>query len=87
MIITEKKLTEIIREAINEVLLGPDDRFTPYTAKEREQNFKGLGRMGNPSYNAFKKWREQELRKGRKPIELSWERFLQEVGNDFLDKY
>lgn len=80
-------LNQIIRESINEVLLGKDDSFTPYTSKEREQNFSALTKMNNPSYDVFKKWRTQELKKGRKSSELSWNAFIKEVGNDFLDKY
>lgn len=73
-------IRKALHEAINEVLLGQGESFTPYTPQEREQNFKGLTRMGNPSYDAFKAWRTKELKKGRKSIELSWDTYVKEVG-------
>lgn len=73
-------LDRIITEAINEVLLGPNDSFTPYTKKEREQNFAGLTKMGNPGYDDFKRWRNAQIKKGRDKKELSWERYLKETG-------
>jgi hypothetical protein len=64
MKLSENRIRQIIRETIEEATFGNVDQFTPYTPEEREQNFKGLGRMGNPSYEAFKAWREEGLKRG-----------------------
>lgn len=76
-----KTFNTILIESINEVLLGTDDSFTPYSEKEREQNFKGLELMRNTSYDIYKAWRNKELKKGRKPVELGWETFKKEAGH------
>ena len=88
MRISEKRINEIIKESIDNVLDFGDskpirtfnggnvDNFTPYSKEEREQNFKGIGRMGNPSYDAFKQWREEGLRRGIPSIQLSWNNYL-----------
>lgn len=83
----DSRLKKIIRETIDDVLefgestpsnfvmKGGVDRFTPYTPQERERNFKGIGNVGNPSYEKFKAWREEGLRQGIPSVELSWERY------------
>lgn len=73
--ISNKQLHKIISEMINETIVkkgGNIDHFTPYSQKEKEANFKAIGRVGNPSYNAFKKWRDEGLAQGKPSIELSW---------------
>lgn len=82
MKLNEKKLSKIIRESINEIMLGKDEKFTPYTKSEREQNFAGLTQMRNVEYDAFVDWKKKELKKGRNKIELNWDTFKKEV----LDK-
>lgn len=67
-----KTFNTILIESINEVLLGADDSFTPYSEKEREQNFKGLELMRNTSYDIYKAWRNKEL---------GWETFKKEAGH------
>ena len=78
MNITEARIKEIIREAVEEATFGNVDQFTPYTPEEREQNFKGIGRMGNPSYDAFKAWREEGLRRGIPSVQLSWSQYMKQ---------
>lgn len=73
-------IRKALYEAISEVLLGQGESFTPYTQQERERNFQGLTQMRNTAYDAFKEWRNAELKKGRKPIELSWNTYLKEKG-------
>jgi hypothetical protein len=49
-------INRIITEAINDILNEKAvDKFTPYTPEEAEQNKRGIGRMGNPSYDKAKK--------------------------------
>ena len=49
-------INRIITEAINDILNEKAvDKFTPYTPDEAEQNKRGIGRMGNPSYDKAKK--------------------------------
>ena len=49
-------IDKIIEESINKVIRETVvDRFTPYTPEEAEQNKRGVGRMGNPSYDRAKK--------------------------------
>lgn len=70
-----KKIDKIIQEAIDRVVNikgGNVDNLTPYSERERRNNFRGIGRMGNPSYDAFKKWRDEGLAQGKPSIELSW---------------
>jgi len=76
MKLSENRIRQIIRETIEEATFGNVDQFTPYTPEEREQNFKGLGRMGNPSYDAFKAWREEGLKRGIPSIQLSWNNYI-----------
>lgn len=76
MNITEARISEIIREVIDEATFGNVDHFTPYSQSERERNFHGIGRMGNPSYDAFKAWREDGLRRGFNEKELGWEQYM-----------
>ena len=48
-------IDKIIEESINKVIRETVvDRFTPYTPEEAEQNKRGVGRMGNPSYDSMK---------------------------------
>ena len=78
MKLSENRIRQIIRETIEEATFGNVDQFTPYTPEEREQNFKGLGRMGNPSYDAFKAWREEGLKRGIPSIQLSWNNYIKQ---------
>lgn len=90
MKITESRINEIIKETINDVIEFGDSKpsnpykninngtVTPYTPQEREQNFKGIGNMGNPSYNAFKAWREEGIRRGIPSRELSWSKYIEQ---------
>lgn len=80
--INESIIKKALYEALNEVMLDKNQSFTPYTKQDRERNFKGLTQMGNPSYEAFRKWREQELEKGRPSKELGWETYKQENKNN-----
>lgn len=80
----EQKLKRLIKETINEVILGNGESFTPYTPQERERNFQGLTQMGNPSYDAFMKWKRRELEKGRPNKELGWATYLKERYNEQL---
>lgn len=59
--ILESKINQIIRDVINETVV---DKFTPYTPEERERNFRGIGRMGNPSYDMFMDWKREGLSRG-----------------------
>jgi hypothetical protein len=89
IIMTEERLNQIIRESIEDVLEFGDskplyalkggnvDKFTPYSKEERERNFSGIGRMGNPSYDKFKAWREDGLRRGIPSRELGWTAYQQ----------
>ena len=92
--ITEERLGEIIRESISEMIDFVDldapqkpsrsfvggnvSSFTPYSKEEAEANRKAIGRVGNPSYDKFKAWREEGLRRGIPSRELSWNRYMQE---------
>lgn len=80
--LTENDLHKIIENSVkkimNEIMLGQGESFTPYSPQEREQNFKGLTQMRNVGYDNFRKWRENELKKGRKPIELGWNTYMKE---------
>lgn len=78
----EQKLRHLIKEAINEVVLGNGESFTPYTPQERERNFQGLTQMGNPSFEEFMKWKKRELEKGRPRIELGWATYMKERNNE-----
>ena len=78
MKLSEDRIRQIIRETIEEATFGNVDQFTPYTPEEREQNFKGIGRMGNPSYDAFKAWREEGLKRGIPSIQLSWNNYIKQ---------
>lgn len=73
-------IRKALYESINEVILGQGDSFTPYTQQDRERNFQGLTQMKNTAYDAFKAWRNTELKKGRKSAELSWNTYLKEKG-------
>ena len=87
-IISENRIKEIIRETIDDVIEFGDSNpsnpyknidngsVTPYTPEEREENFKGIGRMGNPSYSAFKAWREEGLKRGIPSVQLSWNKYI-----------
>ena len=41
-------VSECIRKCLKERVLGPNDSFTPYTAKDREENFPPFYGGGNP---------------------------------------
>lgn len=82
--LSKDDLKNIIKEALNEILLGREDSFTPYTEKDRERNFQGLRNMRNTSYDAFKQWKNQEIEKGRNPSELSWNTYKKEQGFNFF---
>ena len=56
------------------------DNFTPYSEEERKRNFSGIGRMGNPTYNAFKAWREEGLRRGIPSVKLGWAAYQKAIG-------
>ncbi len=77
--LTENRIKAIIRNCINEVVNGNVRNFTPYTPDERERNFSGIGKMGNPTYNEFKKWREDGLKNGIPSRELGWEAYLKTI--------
>lgn len=72
----KERIKQFVKEAIEEQMYGNVDNFTPYTEREKEQNFKGIGRMGNPSYEDFKAWREEGLRRGIPSMELSWKKYI-----------
>ena len=90
--ISNEKINQIIRESINNLFDfdesipsrtfggGNVDNFTPYSKEERERNFSGLGRMGNPTYDAFKAWREEGLRRGIPSVELGWAAYQKAIG-------
>lgn len=78
MIISEDIINKAVEKAINEVILGQNDSFTPYSKDEREQNFKGLRQMRNTAYDEFMKWKKQQMMKGRPKKELSWNTYLKE---------
>ena len=59
---------------------GNVDSFTPYSKEERERNFSSIGRMGNPSYDKFKAWREEGLRNGIPSRELGWNAYKAQMG-------
>lgn len=79
-------INRIITEAINDILNEKVvDKFTPYTPEEAEQNKRGIGRMGNPSYDnalktntsarpvtykSYKDWKENY-----KPYGVSWSEY------------
>ena len=49
-------IDRIITESINKVIEAKVvDTFTPYTPEQAKINKMGIGRMGNPSYDASKK--------------------------------
>lgn len=89
MKISENRIKEIIKEVVDDVIefgestpsnpyrnfCGSNGELKPYTAAEREQNFKGIGRMGNPTYDRFKAWREEGLRRGIPSRELGWSNY------------
>ena len=75
-------ITEVINDILNEKVV---DKFTPYTPEEAEQNKRGIGRMGNPSYNnvlkantsarpvtykSYNDWKENY-----KPYGVSWSEY------------
>ena len=64
MRISEQRISQIIRETINEQMFGNVDHFTPYSKEEAEQNKKAIGHVGNPSYDKFKAWRDEQLANG-----------------------
>ena len=88
MKISENRIKQIIKETIDDVIEFGDskpirgfnggnvDSFTPYSDEERKRNFSGIGRMGNPTYEAFKAWREEGLKKGIPSIQLSWNNYI-----------
>lgn len=57
------------------------DKLTPYTSQERKQNFQAIGRMGNPSYDRFIKWRNEGLKKGIPSAKLSWANYKKTLLN------
>jgi len=88
---TQDRFNQIIRESIEDVLEFGDSKplggfnggnvgsFTPYSKEERERNFSGIGRAGNPSYDKFKAWREDGLRRGIPSRELGWSAYQREM--------
>lgn len=49
-------IDRIITESINKIIEAKVvDTFTPYTPEQAKINKMGIGRMGNPSYDAAKK--------------------------------
>lgn len=60
-------ISESVKRALIERILGPGERFTPYTEKDREENFSGLfygtPEERNPSYAQAKKEAQERLRK------------------------
>lgn len=93
MEINEKKLSQIIRETIDDIIEfgetkpmpsnmggGTKGGFTPYTAKQAVINRAAIGNVGNPSWNAYEKWREEGLRMGRPSKELNFTNFKKEGG-------
>ena len=92
MRISENRLNRIIKETIDNAIEFGDfepsrgfgggnvDSFTPYSKEERERNFKGVGGMGNPSYDKFKAWRKEKLRNGVPRTELGWNAYLKAMG-------
>ena len=88
MKLSENRIKQIIKETIDDVIEFGDskpirsfnggnvDSFTPYSDEERKRNFSGIGRMGNPTYEAFKQWREEGLRRGIPSIQLSWNNYI-----------
>lgn len=88
MKISENRIKQIIKETIDDVIEFGDSKpirsfnggnvsnFTPYSDEERKRNFSGIGRMGNPTYEAFKAWREEGLKKGIPSIQLSWNNYI-----------
>ena len=77
MKVSESRINKIVKDAINEIVFGNVEHFTPYSKEEGERNRKGIGRMGNPSYEEFMRWREEGLSKGIPSKELSWEKYKQ----------
>ncbi len=90
--VNKERISQIIRESINNVLEFGDskplrgfsggnvDSFTPYSEEERKRNFSGLGRMGNPSYDKFKAWREEGLKRGIPSRDLGWSAYQKAIG-------
>lgn len=79
--INEVKLYRIITQAINEAVVmkgGNVDHFTPYSEKEKEANFKAIGHVGNPVYDAFKRWRDERIARGIPARESSWAAYQKE---------
>lgn len=76
MKLSNNRIKQIIREEIEEATYGSVDNFTPYTPEEAEQNRRGIGRMGNPSYDAFMKWRNEGLKNGIPSVQLSWNNYI-----------
>ena len=79
-------IDRIIKESIDKVIReNVVDKFTPYTPEEAEQNKRGLGRMGNPSYDNAKKASTsakpvtyksyQEWKTKYKPKGISWKEY------------
>lgn len=54
----------------------------PYTEKEREENFRGLFRGGNPAYAKYKKWAEEREKEGVPPRGRSWAAYEEAMRNN-----
>jgi hypothetical protein len=91
MKINEKRLSQIIREAIDDVIefgetkptpsnMGGGSVGEPYDERQTAINRAAIGNVGNPSWNAFEKWREEGLRMGRPSKELNFANFKKEGG-------
>lgn len=92
MKISENRIKRIIRETIDNIIEFGDfepsrrfgggnvDSFTPYSKEDRERNFKGVGNMGNSSYDKFKAWRENGIKNGVPRTELGWNAYLKAIG-------
>ena len=73
--LNEDILRRIIRESLQEIVLGPGDSFTPYSEEDRARNFSALYRGvkdANNDYYKFIKWRNMGLSKGMPSKELSY---------------
>lgn len=77
--INEDRIRKIVREKIEEVMVK---NFTPYTEKEAEQNRKAIYHPSNPSWDAFKKWRDEKLANGVPSREASYNNYRKEIGLD-----
>lgn len=79
-------IDKIITESINKVIEAKVvDTFTPYTPEQAKINKMGIGRMGNPSYDAVKKANTRaknvnyhsynDWKANYKPKGISWEEY------------